>query len=1827
MAQDPFQSFFSPGSTKRNNFAELIDARGPADAGQDVQQTILDQSLTPNAVPDTGLSGFGETFQRSVQAGAENLGADVDYFSALFNTLTGDKEAAASAIESARLREEFAAAPLDGVQTWAEFIDEPTLDGFLTQVAKSGQAVPSAALSIASAGTGALVAGVGRGVLSGTAREVSKRLIKDSVDRTFRGVADPTEQQIAELAYGSMRDTLKRGAIGGALAAEYVPMAGSNLAEGLDSGQQLDESSAFRAAAIAAPQAAIGVGGEYAFLKLLGEQAFKRSAIEGSLFANFAKQVGKSAFKGGAIESTTELAQEGISVANRSDLDPLFTAEDAKLRLSEAYFTGWFSGAAPGAAGGAVGGALDAAANAPESVKERGRGALVAVADIYDQARRMLDSAREQRVNQRIDGEQFGDVLSGNTTPEPESDIEAQLRAMVDSSSGKNSVWVAGDAPKFRARTNAPTQVTVGGDNNLAFAAFIPGRGTIVSTDRGIVNEVIAAGASDKSLQIALGYSAVKSASDPGDTVVQVFDKEGRVISEEVTTKENAPAAYAAARKLTPAGGRIGETTVEKALEERRKRSVEVRNIELFESLPPDQQEELRRMQDQQSNDGQVDPTDPNASEVDQFGQGMQSIEGQRTIVRAYGRKADPNRVFDNTGQARAAFEAAFGPTDWASARFGGMTEALLNSAVAEQRNNPDSAVSIEDTPDGGYQLVRDDFGDLFRSIDAKGNETKLNVQSFLKAAIQRAKQSKFARNSRVAVVGPDGKASAINLVDLTAAGQRLIEGREGSGFMLRQDRRTGDTSIAPTAAARAGLLEILGDLAIEGYDVQIDGQSILKNQARIPQQLGNVTAAVVGANRVSLNTLFRSPRFRQQTQEDRQRQLTAEALAGDRPTEVADGQSESDRMNESRGSGSNLQGDELATRMNIDTPRSAIDRRSGSAPSTVNPARAQERLTAAVNNMVQEIIDDLLKVLNLKNPPRIFSFAQLDQMSTSQLEQMFPKGLAAVQLALSHMRGTPSVFGKHISGEFGKVIILRESGNVLQDAIVAAHEIGHSLYKEERDKALSNKALRDRLVKAYQNSATFKGLSEKYGFDLGFEEWFSDQVAMWASKRYKNRQAKNMVEKFFKDFVSSLNKLWRSASQNFRKRYAEGLNQDFEAFMDSVLESRRNQVKENGLGFTEKMFAYELNDMAIQNGGVALAAHWRGRIDQILKNPNIRPLVKIVRTADGVLRMYAGDQVADMFYVRSQEDGSQGRLGMLRAAALKNNELQNKFAMEIGGMDDPAVIAGMQEAATSTPTAQLTGKAREIRGFLDSLYEDYIAPSNTDINRQADYFPVALNLMEVYGRAEEFIDLLVANGVSRSVATTSVNKLLRVQQAVLDDRPIDIDPTNPASDVVQAIKLTKGIPRERLQQAGFLQEPNEAFINYIRHVVKRVEFDRHTKDANGNSMLDAALNRLNAEDRAVAEEIISTYLGYQSKPLSPMWRKVNSWGQFLQFITILPFATIASLTDLAGPIITSKEFGSITEGFKQLAATIKNRQEAAQFARDIGIVTNETVANAWVTEAEQDYMDPKVRKMSDAYFRVIGLNFFTNFTREFAAGMGVQFITKHARNEFNNPRSERYLRELGLTREDVLTWIQNGRRMTTPEGQKVKQGLQRFVESSILRPNAAERPVWASDPHWALVWQLKQYFYSYQKVILGGVKREALTRLMESPNTPIRATVGIFALTAVATMPLAMLGLELREYAKNGLAWLLPGVESGPKYFRSDRMDWPEYVTEIYDRSGFHGAMAIPMMAGQAADFGKSPVFTLLGPTAETVDEAFSNGWRVDRTLKDRLLPIYNQL
>ena len=145
----------------------------------------------------------------------------------------------------------------------------------------------------------------------------------------------------------------------------------------------------------------------------------------------------------------------------------------------------------------------------------------------------------------------------------------------------------------------------------------------------------------------------------------------------------------------------------------------------------------------------------------------------------------------------------------------------------------------------------------------------------------------------------------------------------------------------------------------------------------------------------------------------------------------------------------------------------------------------------------------------------------------------------------------------------------------------------------------------------------------------------------------------------------------------------------------------------------------------------------------------------------------------------------------------------------------------------------------------------------------------------------------------------------------------------------------------------------------------------------------------------------------------------------------------------------------------------------------------------------------------------------------------------------------------------------------------------------------------------------------------MAGVAREARTRLNngETVAAGYTATATLLALAAVVTFPLAMLGMELREYAKYGIAGVVPGVDASNKYFRSDRMDWPTYMAEIMDRSGMYGPFTILAMMQQKAEWGESPIIPALGPTAEMVETIVRNGFDVGKTVRHRLLPFVNQI
>jgi hypothetical protein len=253
-----------------------------------------------------------------------------------------------------------------------------------------------------------------------------------------------------------------------------------------------------------------------------------------------------------------------------------------------------------------------------------------------------------------------------------------------------------------------------------------------------------------------------------------------------------------------------------------------------------------------------------------------------------------------------------------------------------------------------------------------------------------------------------------------------------------------------------------------------------------------------------------------------------------------------------------------------------------------------------------------------------------------------------------------------------------------------------------------------------------------------------------------------------------------------------------------------------------------------------------------------------------------------------------------------------------------------------------------------------------------------------------------------------------------------------------------------------------------------------------------------------------------------------------------------ASVTDLAGVATRMKEFDNLQDYWKEALhagresvrkggrfdrvydwAGFESDRERIEFARDVGVVSMEALDNMFISVGELDFADAWARKAMSKFFDLTGLQWYTRATRIFATKMGEKFIIRSATKENFGSREERYLSELGLTREQVLENY-NAETETLnlygPNADLISKAIARFSEEAIIRPNPAERPSWANNPYLTAVWQLKSYFYAYGKTVIGGIGREINNRYSEDGSFEGGAQVALLA--AAFMIPLTMLGL-----------------------------------------------------------------------------------------------------
>lgn len=261
--------------------------------------------------------------------------------------------------------------------------------------------------------------------------------------------------------------------------------------------------------------------------------------------------------------------------------------------------------------------------------------------------------------------------------------------------------------------------------------------------------------------------------------------------------------------------------------------------------------------------------------------------------------------------------------------------------------------------------------------------------------------------------------------------------------------------------------------------------------------------------------------------------------------------------------------------------------------------------------------------------------------------------------------------------------------------------------------------------------------------------------------------------------------------------------------------------------------------------------------------------------------------------------------------------------------------------------------------------------------------------------------------------------------------------------------------------------------------------------------------------------------------PINPTLQKATSTIMSVANVWVLGMSTLTSIAD---PIGIAVRTGDVSMAMRAMAdgvsAAVKgDKSELQHIATAIGSISDTATKEALAHGYSGVYMSPRIKRMNDFFFKAIGLESWTRTTRLMAVSGARSFIKRHDKSP--NKHSERFLKELGLKDGDIqynssgevkILGYEEHESASSKEkarDDRVRSAISEFVDTSILRPNPSQRPLWASDPHFALLFHLKSFMYSFQKTILNRLYHEAkMGNAMPLMNAamyiPVMLTVGM---------------------------------------------------------------------------------------------------------------------
>jgi hypothetical protein len=317
-----------------------------------------------------------------------------------------------------------------------------------------------------------------------------------------------------------------------------------------------------------------------------------------------------------------------------------------------------------------------------------------------------------------------------------------------------------------------------------------------------------------------------------------------------------------------------------------------------------------------------------------------------------------------------------------------------------------------------------------------------------------------------------------------------------------------------------------------------------------------------------------------------------------------------------------------------------------------------------------------------------------------------------------------------------------------------------------------------------------------------------------------------------------------------------------------------------------------------------------------------------------------------------------------------------------------------------------------------------------------------------------------------------------------------------------------------------------------------------------------------------IINDILPAYAGQLGFKVHSKVRDLSAWAVIYQNLRVLPFAIFSQFVDVA-TIFARGDWQAHQAGLRGILNKA-SRAEAYEMLQAVGAMRQGLTEHILNDQALNTFYTGNAKRINDLFFRYNMMEGWTNAMRAMALMSAREFIQRNGRKAMEgNAKSERYIRELGLTPQQATAW--DGMSLTD---ENIKAAINRYIDEGMIRPDPSIRPVWMSDPGYLIFTHLKPFLYGFHETFLRRVGREAKIHQNLLP-----------ALTLLMlTLPFAAVGYDLRRKITG----------------RGNAPEGVDYAQELFERAGLFGVFQLVMDMEQADQYGKPMAVALAGPTAE---------------------------